>query len=383
MHTNTPTLKEMVSALIATPSTSSTDSRFDTSNQDVIHLLANWLEPLGFTIKITPVVGHIGKVNLIATLGEGSNGLLLSGHSDTVPFDEHLWQFDPFKMTENEDRWYGLGSCDMKSFFALAIEASRSFQKSDFKQPLTIMATADEESSMSGARQLAPYEVAAAKFAVIGEPTDLKPITRHKGIMMLKLRVDGTSGHSSDPALGKNAIEGMHQAISELMAYKRELVRNFSDEKFAVSYPTLNFGCIHGGDNPNRICDHSELSFDLRNLPSMDMGGFTEMLQARIANKISEEGFTCSVELLHPPVPAFDNSASDLSRTIEELRDQSAGSVAFGTEAPFLSALNLDTVVIGPGSINQAHQPNEYLPLNQITPTVDLLSKLISRYCMN
>ena len=376
-----PLLKDMVRQLVGTPSVSSTQQEFDQSNIDVIHLLANWLEPLGFQIEIIPIKGKVGKSNLIARFGEGSNGLVLSGHSDTVPFDEHLWQSDPFSITEQDDKWHGLGSCDMKSFFAIAIEATIPFLQGSLARPLIIMATADEESSMCGARQLIRANVADAGFAIIGEPTDLKPIIRHKGIMMLNLRVEGTSGHSSDPSLGNNAIEGMHRAVTELMTYRDELEKAHRDSRFDVSVPTMNFGCIHDGDNPNRICDHAELAFDLRNLPSMDMADFSGALEERVSRVLEDKGFTCRLEPLFSPVPAFDNDDSMLAKQVSGFTGCEPGSVAFGTEAPFLMNLELDTVVIGPESINQAHQSNEYLPLAQIDPAIDLLRNLIGAHC--
>ena len=381
MTRSVPLLKDMVRHLVGTPSVSSTQQEFDQSNIDVIHLLANWLEPLGFQVEIIPIKGKTGKSNLIARLGKGSNGLVLSGHSDTVPFDEHLWQSDPFSVTEQDDKWHGLGSCDMKSFFAIAIEAAIPFLQGSLARPLIIMATADEESSMSGAKQLIRENVTDAGFAIIGEPTDLKPIIQHKGIMMLNLRIEGKSGHSSDPALGNNAIEGMHRAITELMTYRDELEKTHQDPRFAVSVPTMNFGCIHGGDNPNRICDHAELAFDVRSLPSMDMADFSGALEDRVSRVLSDQGFTCQLEPLFSPVPAFDNGDSELAKEVSGITGCEPSSVAFGTEAPFLMGLELDTVVIGPGSINQAHQPNEYLPLAQIDPAIDLLRNLIGAHC--
>lgn len=369
----------MVKELIGTPSVSSTQPDFDLSNEKIIHLIANWLDPLGFTIDISPIDGKPGKFNLIASRGSGSGGLLLAGHSDTVPFDDHLWQADPFTLTERGDRWYGLGACDMKSFFALAIEAALPLLDGDLARPLTIMATADEESSMSGAKALTKNSLPMADYAVIGEPTDLKPVIRHKGIWMMNLRIEGRSGHSSNPELGNNAIEGMHHALSLLMQYRSEFAEKYSDSNFGVAYPTMNFGCIHGGDNPNRICDHAELSFDFRNPPSMDMTDFCASLESRLAREL--DGFNCHLQLLHDPVPAFENADSDIAGYVESLTDSSPQSVAFGTEAPYLKALHLDTVVVGPGSIDQAHQPNEYLSLSQIDPAVNLLRSLISRYC--
>ncbi len=377
----TPTIKEMVSRLVSTPSVSSTQSEFDQSNSDVIHLLANWLDPIGFDVTIAPVAGSAGKHNLIARIGGGEDGLVLSGHSDTVPFDQHLWESDPFKVHEAEERWYGLGSCDMKSFFAIAIEAARPYLNSKLQAPLIIMATADEESSMCGAKQLTRNDVNGAGFAIIGEPTDLRPIVKHKGIMMMNLRIEGTSGHSSDPSLGSNAIEGMQSALAELMSIRAAMQETHQDSHFDVSFPTMNFGCVHGGDNPNRICDHVDLAFDLRNLPSMDMAGFTDDVQDQLMARLAPEGFTCSLEMLHSPVPAFDNSGSEFAEEIANYAGNPSGTVAFGTEAPYLKNLALDTVVIGPGSINQAHQPNEYLPLEQIEPAVQLIRRAIETHC--
>ncbi|HIL93895.1 MAG TPA: M20/M25/M40 family metallo-hydrolase, partial [Cycloclasticus sp.] len=147
----------MMRALIGTPSVSSTNNRHDQSNLPVIHLLADWLENLGFKVTLQPLVGQTGKANLIATIGpayKGADGLVLSGHTDTVPYDDSHWSQDPFTLTEKENNFYGLGSTDMKSFFALAIETATRFNASDYKRPLTILATADEESAMSGAQAL-------------------------------------------------------------------------------------------------------------------------------------------------------------------------------------------------------------------------------------
>jgi acetylornithine deacetylase len=173
----------------------------------------------------------------------------------------------------------------------------------------------------------------------------------------------------------------MHRAVSELMTYRDELEKTHQDPRFAVSIPTMNFGCIHGGDNPNRICDHAELAFDLRSLPSMDMADFSGALEDRVARVLVDQGFTCRLEPLFSPVPAFDNGDSTLAKEVSGITGCEPGSVAFGTEAPFLMDLELDTVVIGPGSINQAHQPNEFLPLAQIDPAIDLLRNLIGTHC--
>ncbi|HCB14772.1 MAG TPA: acetylornithine deacetylase, partial [Gammaproteobacteria bacterium] len=193
-------LLERIQQLIATPSVSSVSPQFDQSNRPVIDLLAGWLEDLGFAVRIERLPEQPDKANLIATLGSGPSGLVLAGHTDTVPFDAGRWRFDPFGGVIADERIYGLGSTDMKSFLALAIEAAREFATHALHQPLVILATADEESSMHGARALAAAGQPLGRHAVIGEPTGLQPVRMHKGILMEAIRLEGRSGHSSNPA---------------------------------------------------------------------------------------------------------------------------------------------------------------------------------------
>ena len=371
----------MVAELIALPSVSSTLPQFDQSNLAVIHTLANWLEPLGFDIRIVPVNGHPGKSNLIATRGVGSGGLVLSGHTDTVPLDANLWASDPFTLTEINDRWYGLGTCDMKSFFALAIAALEPLLDQEFTRPLTIIGTADEESSMSGARALTAADICGARYAIIGEPTELQPVYKHKGIMMLSLKIQGSSGHSSNPALGANAIDGSGIVIDQLLKFRQELANRYQDPGFTVASPTLNLGCIHGGDNPNRICDHVDMAFDVRVLPGMNNTNIMSEIESRLTPLLADQGLSMSLELFHEPLPPFQTEGDELLAATRELTGCEPKTVAFATEAPFLSQLGMQTVVLGPGSIDQAHQPNEFVELRQIEPTIAILRGLIAKHC--
>ena len=139
---------DQLQQLVATPSVSSTDPSWDQGNRAVIELLESWLSDLGFSTEILPVSPSGHKANLIATLGGGPGGLVLAGHSDTVPFDDGRWQSDPLQLTERDQKLFGLGSTDMKGFFPLALAAASTFDAAKLKQPLIILATADEESSM-------------------------------------------------------------------------------------------------------------------------------------------------------------------------------------------------------------------------------------------
>lgn len=378
-----PGIREMLTRLISLPSVSSASPTWDQSNEAVVQTLAEWLRPLGFKTEVMPVPGAAGKFNLIATLGSGPGGLVLSGHTDTVPYDDKRWQSDPFTLTERDDRWYGLGTCDMKGFFALAIEAARELVHQPLKQPLIILATADEESSMNGARALAEAGRPKGRYAVIGEPTSLKPIRMHKGIMMERLVFQGQSGHSSNPALGRNALEGMHEAIGELLALRRDWQARFQNPSFEVQVPTLNLGCIHGGDNPNRICGRCELHFDLRPLPGMQMEELRQAILDRMQPLAQQRELQLEFSPLFDGVPPFETAAdAELVRVCESLTGHQAEAVAFATEAPWLQRLGLETLVMGPGSIDQAHQPDEYLALSQVTPTVTVLRQLIKRFCL-
>lgn len=381
---NPPPLLQMLERLIAAPSVSSVNPRWDQGNRGVIEQLDTWLSELGFRTLIQAIPGHPNKSNLIASLGSGPEGLVLSGHSDTVPFDENRWQSDPFCLTERDNRLHGLGTADMKGFFALAIEALKGLSLDRIDRPLTIIATADEESSMCGAQALAGLGTRLGRHVVIGEPTGLRPIRSHKGIAMEAIRLGGRSGHSSDPSLGNSALEGMHRVIGELLQWRNELQRRYRNPLFAVEVPTLNLGHIHGGDNPNRICGHCELHIDLRPLPGISLDELRGELEGRLKALIEPTGLELEIERLFSGVPAMETPAeAAIVRAAEELTGHAAGAVAFATEGPYFNELGLETVILGPGSIDQAHQPDEYLALDQLQPAIDLIRQLVGRFCLS
>jgi len=383
MKNTVPSLMEMLAELIAAPSMSSVSPEFDTSNREVIDLLAEWLERLGFAVEVLPLPTQPHKANLIATLGKGPGGLVLAGHTDTVPYDEGRWQHNPFRLTEQDNRLYGLGTSDMKGFFALAIAAAQAFEAEQLKQPLIILATADEESSMDGAQALVDLGRPKARYAVIGEPTGLRPVNAHKGIMMEAVRLTGRSGHSSDPSLGVNALEGMHRVIGDLLTWREELQARHRDPQFKVPVPTMNLGHIHGGDNPNRICGHCELHLDLRPVPGMELEALRDTLNNRLHRLLGESELGWEVAPLFHGTPAMHTPAtSAIVQVAEKLTGHDSEAVAFCTEGPYLTQLGIDTLILGPGDIAQAHQPDEFLALDRLQPTVDLLSALIQRFCV-
>ncbi len=382
MVSRLPTPAEMIARLVASPSVSSVDPALDMGNRGVCELLADWAEGVGFAIEWQEIPDHPGKVNLIATLGAGPGGLVLSGHTDTVPYDACRWSSDPFRAETRDARIYGLGTADMKGFFAVALAAAERFAAGRLRHPLVLLATADEESGMCGARELLASGRPRADLAMIGEPTGLAPVRMHKGVMMEGIRLVGRSGHSSNPALGNNAIDGMHLVIGELMAWRSELQTRWSNPAFEVPGPTLNLGHIHGGDNPNRICGECELRIDLRPLPGMDLAALHDELHERLATRLADTGLRLEIESLFPGLPGMETPAdSPMVRLVEGLTGLTAAAVPFGTEGPFLQQLGLDTVVLGPGGIGQAHQPDEYIALDQVRDGVELVSRLIASTC--
>lgn len=375
---------ERTRRLVAIESVSSADDRFDTSNRAVIDLVAEWVEALGCTAEVVPVPYHPSKANLIATLGSGEGGLVLSGHGDTVPFDRGAWETDPFSLVERDGKLFGLGSADMKGAIAAMVEAAAAFASGDLRAPLHLVVTADEESGMGGARALEAIGRPAAAHAVIGEPTSLEPVSKHKGIFQEALTLAGRSGHSSDPSLGNSALEAMVDAMEELRAFRRELEEAFRDETFEVSHPTLNLGSIHGGDSPNRICASCELRFDLRSIPGMPPNDdLRRGIRERIELRLAKRGIDVHLSSLFDGIPPFATSGdAELVSFLEELTGARARAVMFATEAPFFSRMGMDAVILGPGDIAVAHQPNEFVPKDGLVSAVDVYRRTIQRFCV-
>ncbi|EOW2076097.1 acetylornithine deacetylase [Vibrio mimicus] len=374
-----PSFLEVYEGLISTSSISSTDARWDEGNEQVIAKLADWLSALGFSIQIEQVAPN--KQNLIAKLGSGEGGLLLAGHSDTVPFDEGRWNYNPHALTQANNRFYGLGTADMKGFFAFIYEAVKNVDWSKQTKPLYVLATCDEETTMLGARHFTENAPFKPDYCIIGEPTSLVPIRAHKGHVANAIRVTGKSGHSSNPALGVNAIEIMHEVLFALMQLRDRLIKEYHHPGFEIPTPTLNLGHIHGGDSPNRICGCCELHYDVRPLPGISLDGLDNLMRDALSEV--QQKWPGRIELipLHDPIPGYECAHDHpFIHGISEICEQEAQTVNYCTEAPFLQQV-CPTLVLGPGSIDQAHQPDEFLAFEFIDPTVRVLSRAMQKYC--
>lgn len=380
----TPEFETCFAELIGTPSVSSIDPDHDQSNRAVVELLADYFSALGLEAELKPIAGKPDKFNLLATRGgaEAPAALVLAGHTDTVPFDAEGWHTDPFQLSKKADRYYGLGTADMKGFFPIVLEALERLADTRLTRPFAILATADEESSMAGARALLSEGRPPGRYCLIGEPTGLVPCHMHKGIIVETIRLTGRSGHSSDPTLGENALEGMNAVINALLEWRAELQRQYHHHDFKLPVPTMNLGRIRGGDSANRICAGCELSLDLRMLPGMSPAECKQRLHDTVSRAVAGGNLRLEFSSMFDGTPPMQTARdSEIVRLSEKLSGRAASAVAYGTEGPFFNALGMETVILGPGDIEVAHRPNEYLPISRIGPMVDILTRMLGHFC--
>jgi acetylornithine deacetylase len=204
----------------------------------------------------------------------------------------------------------------------------------------------------------------------------------HKGMMMESIQLTGHAGHSSDPGLGNNALEAMHRVMGELLRWRDELQSKYNNPLFEIPVPTMNLGHIHGGDNPNRICGSCELQIDIRPLPGMKLADLRVEMQQRLKQVLNNTGIQLKTVSLTDGFDAMDTAKSaEIVELAEKMTASESQIVAFGTEAPYYNAMGVETIVMGPGSINQAHQPDEYIEMKSLNPAVDIIRQLIVHYC--
>lgn len=388
-----PSLHQMMQQLVQANSVSSVDPLHDQSNKSVIELLAQWAQDIGMETQIQEVAP--GKFNLIAQLqpdpltnfitgtaqANDIKGLMFAGHTDTVGYLASQWLSDPFELQIVDGQWHGLGVCDMKGFFPLALTAiAQTLQENPQKKlaaPITLIATCDEETTMAGAHALRYHQTLTPHHIIIGEPSDGQAIYAHKGVLTTKLVLSGIRGHASDPGLGANAIEAAHWVIGQILAWRHELERH-QDQHFKIPHPTLNFGCIHGGTNANVICDECEIILDMRLLPNMDVHTVETELAQRLtglADAVPNTSLTITREDFSSAFKV--EKTAGFVQMLEQRLQQPAQTTSFVTEAPLLQELGHTPIIFGPGNIQWAHKPNERLPLNTLFPMIQHL-----KYCL-
>jgi acetylornithine deacetylase len=366
---------------------------FDTtsreSNLALIEFVRDYLD--GFKIASELVFDSTRrKANLYATIGPADRGgIMLSGHSDVVPVDGQDWDSDPFAVIERDDHLFGRGTSDMKSFIAVMLALVPEFVAAKAPTPVHLAMTYDEEVGCIGVRgliaQLAARPV-RPRLCIIGEPTLMQPVIAHKGKKSLRCRVHGQESHSALTHLGVNAIE----AAAEIVALIRRLARAKRDngpydQGFSPPYTTIQTGTIAGGTALNIVPRDCRFDFEIRYLPGDDPDTLLAQLRHYAATLLPEmyqvstaAGFDFEEFNAIPALCAPEDS--EVVRLAQALTGaNSVGKVSFGTEGGLYQEAGIPTVICGPGSIEQAHRPNEFIALAQVRQCEDFLRRLIGR----
>lgn len=331
-----------------------------------------------------------GKANLLATVGEASGpGLVLCGHSDVVPVDGQPWTGDPFRAEVRDGRLHGRGSADMKSFIACVVSAVPRMLAAPLSRPLHIALTYDEEVGCYGSPVLladAHKRGVAMSGCIIGEPTGMQVMTGHKGMRVYSCRVLGRETHSSLAPQGVNAIEYAARMIEFVRGLAEELrTSGPRDEGFTVPFATMQTGLICGGTANNIVPRECSFEFDFRYLPDMDVETALERIHRHARDILEPEMRRIAPEagiqlVLDHEVPSL-STPEDSDMTYLGLRlagDPRLGRVAFATDGGHFHRAGVPTIVIGPGSIEQAHKPDEYIELAQIDACDAFLGRLIA-----
>ena len=346
------------------------------SNLPLIHFLRDELARLGVKARLSYNADKT-KANLFATLGEGKPaGLILSGHTDTVPWDGQDWTMDPLSAEVREGKLYGRGSADMKSFIAMAVAHAETFLNSGAPFAIHFAFSYDEEVGCFGVKELIAdmREAGIAPLAcIVGEPTSMIPAIAHKGVYRYRCCVRGKEAHSSLTPQSVNAIEMAARVVGRV----RDMAEQMEREEpryagFDVPFTTASVGQFHGGIADNVVPRDAEFRYEFRDLPTADaralqaqVVAYARSLEPRMQQVAPETGFRFETIC---EVPSFLGSEQD---AVTQLAMQLAGerrttNVAFGTEAGLFKQAGIPTVVCGPGSIVQAHQPDEYVSLEQL-----------------
>ena len=377
---------EMLRKLIAFPTVSRD------SNLELIHFIRDTLKPFDAEVRLTHDDDR-RKANLFATLGpRGEPGMVLSGHTDVVPVEGQPWDTDPFKVVEKQDRLYGRGTADMKSFIAVVLALVPEFMRRGLKTPLHLAFSYDEEVGCVGVGRLIADLARAGirpRGCIVGEPTRMRPVIAHKGKKGYRCTVRGLAGHSAYAPHGVNAVEYAAEAVAFLrnMA-RRHRDRGPYDRGFDVAYTTVHTGVIRGGTALNVIPHECTFDFEFRHLPGDDPDVLLLEFKEYVRNRLEPEmrtvhpGAEFSIEQLSEILLLDTGSENEVVALAQELSgNNDIGKVSFGTEASQFHRAGIPTVVCGPGSIEQAHKPNEYITLDQVARCDAFLRRLMERIC--
>jgi len=378
---------DLLSRLIAFPTVSCD------SNLELIQFVAAHLEAVGVAVQIMPdETGR--KANLYATVGPADRpGVMLSGHTDVVPVQGQDWTVPPFQMTDRDGRLYGRGSADMKGFVACAVSAMVRAASRDLSTPLHLALSYDEEIGCVGVHEMIDVLARAQfrpLFGIVGEPTGLSVATGHKGKTALNVVCTGRAAHSALAPTGVNAIHLATDLIQLIRDTQTDLAeRGQRDVDYDIPYSTLHVGKISGGTVLNIVPNRCELAFEIRTLASDDPMTILERVRAdaeplvKAARRIAPES-DMSIEVTNS-YPGLDTpkGAPVVAFARELLRVEDTKKVAYGTEGGlFHQRLGVPVVVCGPGSMDQGHQPDEFVTRAQIEACDQMLEILLAKLKM-
>ena len=381
MATDLKNVREMLATLVA----------FDTTSRNSNMALIEWMQAElskhGVKSRLFPNDDG-SKANLFATIGPDiEGGVVLSGHTDVVPIDDQDWSTDPWDLTERDSKLFGRGTCDMKAFPAIAMAALPRMVASNLSAPIHFAWSYDEEVGCIGVGSMIEgiiREVPQPRAVIVGEPTDMKVVSAHKGVTGVRTVVTGHPGHSSQPNLGVSSIMIAGQLIELLERMNQERAAKVGpDSMFTPAHTTTTVNKIEGGTALNIMAGHCEFLWDIRSLPEDDPADIVSQFEAAAADLIKpwqdisdQVGITCEVQAGTPALRhETDNAADELARLLTG--DNQTRGVPYAAEAGQFQEAGLATVICGPGSIDQAHQPDEFITLEQLALGTKFIDDLI------
>lgn len=367
---------------------------FETTSRNSNLALIGWIEdtlrPLGFTCERIPDASG-AKANLWATIGPADQrGYVLSGHTDVVPVDGQDWTSEPFRLREHGGRLHGRGACDMKGFLAVCLASAERMAAKPLQRPIHLAFSYDEEVGCVGARDLVTWigeRTVTPEACFVGEPTGMQVVIGHKGKRSVRARVRGATCHSALAPRGVNAVEWGARLVAEIRRISDRLAAEGPrDELYDVTHSTGHVGVFRGGTALNIVPDEAEIVFEFRTVAADDpdalvaevMEHARTVLEPAMRAVDAGAGFAFDTYGGFPGLDASPEAAIvTLAKSLAGRNDH--GKVAFGTEAGLFDGAGMPTVIIGPGSIEQAHKADEWIEAAELEKCAAFVERLIER----
>jgi len=372
--------KAVMAQLIAIESVS------DASNLPVVDFVEAYLRSHGLDPRRAPNAAG-DKAAILATIGPRvDGGVVLSGHTDVVPVEGQPWSSPPFQLREAAGRIYGRGACDMKGFDACVLAMAPAFRDAGLKRPVHIVLSYDEETTCLGSRDIIARfgkDEPLPAAVIVGEPTMMAVADAHKSVATFWTLITGKEAHSALPELGANAVAVGADIVSEIGRLARAYEEGALDPRFTPPYSTLHVGMIHGGTARNILARECKFHWEFRGLPGVTTASAMAKVQAfvdevatpRLTRFVSGPAIATTMEVDVPPLAAEPGSAAERLALRLASSNQTVA-VSFATEAGHFQAAGLPTVVCGPGSIDQAHKPDEFVEEAQLAACLEFLERL-------